>query len=67
MSCHHAPARGVALGRGPCIAYDTEVEGGEAGILLDGRGRPIVIPATAKERVAAIEQWIKNLDLYPVE
>jgi len=35
------------------------------GILLDGRGRPIDVPAEARARVAAIEQWIANLDLYP--
>ncbi len=67
VRCHLAPAKGVDLGRGPGVAYDTEVEGGEAGILLDGRGRPIRIPAGAKERVAAIEQWSRNLDLYPVK
>jgi uncharacterized protein (TIGR01319 family) len=63
--CHIEPAKGVDVGAGPGQALDTEIEGGEAGILLDGRGRPLVIPGDAGERVAAIEQWIENLDLYP--
>lgn len=67
VKCHIEPARGVDVGRGPGVAFDTELDGGEVGILLDGRGRPIAIPASAKERVAAIEQWIHNLDLYPVK
>jgi uncharacterized protein (TIGR01319 family) len=63
--CRIEPAKGVDVGAGPGQALDTEIEGGEAGVLLDGRGRPLVIPGDAGERVAAIEQWIENLDLYP--
>ncbi|MCB9897580.1 MAG: glutamate mutase L [Planctomycetes bacterium] len=67
VRCRIEPSKGVDVGHGPGVAFETEVEGGEAGILLDGRGRPIRIPSVAKERVAAIEQWIRNLDLYPRE
>jgi hypothetical protein len=35
------------------------------GLLLDGRGRPLRMPADAAERLAAIERWIADLDLYP--
>jgi uncharacterized protein (TIGR01319 family) len=59
------PARGVDVGAGPGQALDCELEGGEAGLLLDGRGRPIVLPADARERVAALERWAEALDLYP--
>lgn len=64
-ACEIVPAKGVDVGAGPGQTLRTEVEGGEAGLLLDGRGRPIAIPDTAAERVAAIETWIENLDLYP--
>lgn len=65
IRCRIEPAKGVNVGAGPGVAVDTELEGGEAGILLDGRGRPIRIPGDSEQRVAAIEQWIENLDLYP--
>jgi len=63
--CRIEPAKGVDVGAGKGQPLDTELEGGEAGILLDGRGRPLAIPGDASARVAAIEQWIENLDLYP--
>jgi len=61
------PARGVDVGAGPGVPLDCELEGGEAGLLLDGRGRPIVLPADAAARVAALERWSAALDLYPRE
>jgi uncharacterized protein (TIGR01319 family) len=63
--CRIEPARKVDIGAGPGAALDTELEGGEVGILLDGRGRPLEIPDSPSERVAAIERWSSNLDLYP--
>jgi uncharacterized protein (TIGR01319 family) len=63
--CRIEPAKGVDVGAGPGVAVDTELAGGEAGLFLDGRGRPLQIPTSPAERVASIEQWIENLDLYP--
>ncbi len=63
--CRIEPARGVDAGAGPGTPLETELEGGEVGILLDGRGRPIEVPSESAARVAAIERWIENLDLYP--
>jgi uncharacterized protein (TIGR01319 family) len=63
--CRIEPARGVDIGAGPGAALETEIEGGEVGILLDGRNRPIEIPEEPAERVAAIERWSGNLDLHP--
>ncbi|GJM20690.1 MAG: hypothetical protein DHS20C15_06050 [Planctomycetota bacterium] len=65
--CTIEPAKGVDVGAGPGQVLNTEIEGGEAGIFLDGRGRPVQVPADAQQRVAAIETWIENLDLYPRE
>jgi uncharacterized protein (TIGR01319 family) len=64
-NCHITPSKGVDVGAGPGQAFQKTIEGGEVGILLDGRGRPLHIPSSAKERVSAIEEWIENLDLYP--
>ncbi len=63
--CRIEPSRGVDVGAGPGVALETELEGGEVGLILDGRGRPIEVPSTAAERVAAIEAWNAALDLYP--
>jgi len=59
------PARGVDVGAGPGVPLDAELEGGEVGLLLDGRGRPLAMPSDARERIASIERWIAALDLYP--
>jgi len=59
------PARGVDVGAGPGQPLACELQGGEAGLILDGRGRPIELPADARERVAALERWAAALDLYP--
>jgi hypothetical protein len=64
---HLAPARGVDVGAGPGASLSVELEGGEVGLILDGRGRPIELPADAAARVAALESWNAALDLYPRE
>lgn len=65
VHCRIEPSKGVDVGAGPGIPVETDLAGGEAGILIDGRGRPLQMPLQPAERVAAIEQWIQNLDLYP--
>ena len=65
-SCEIEPAKKVDCGAGPGKALRVEVHGGEVGLLLDGRGRPLVMPEDPGQRVGAIERWIDELDLYPV-
>ena len=59
------PARGVDVGAGPGRRIETQAVGGEVGLVLDGRGRPIVFPAQAGARRAAVLKWIKAMDAYP--
>ena len=59
------PARGVDVGAGAGQPLDAELQGGEAGLIFDGRGRPIELPKDPRERVAALERWAEALDLYP--
>jgi len=59
------PARGVDVGAGPGRRIETQAVGGEVGLVLDGRGRPIVFPVQAGARRAAVLKWIKAMDAYP--
>ncbi len=62
-----SPAKHVDVGNGPGNPVEVELKGGEAGILLDGRGRPLQIAKTPSERVESITRWSAALDLYPKE
>jgi hypothetical protein len=37
------------------------------GLLLDGRGRPLQLPADHNTRVASLTKWYQAVDLYPKE
>lgn len=43
------------------------IEGGVVGIVLDGRGRPFVMPQGKEERIAKLKKWYTALDMYPAE
>ncbi len=59
------PARQVDLGEGKGTPATRKVKGGAVGLLLDGRGRPLQLPADAKTRVAALTKWHQAVKLYP--
>jgi uncharacterized protein (TIGR01319 family) len=59
------PARGFDIGAGPGHALNTAVEGGVVGIIIDARGRPLVLPAESEERRKKLLEWFKALDIYP--
>lgn len=59
------PAKTVNLGQGAGVPVSREVQGGVVGLLLDGRGRPLQLPADQSARVAALTKWFKAVDLYP--
>ena len=59
------PAKGVDVGEGKGNASTRPVKGGVVGLLLDGRGRPLQLPAEQQTRVAALTRWYKAVDLYP--
>lgn len=59
------PAKTVNLGQGTGTAVSREVQGGVVGLLLDGRGRPLQLPADEATRVAALTKWFNAVDLYP--
>lgn len=59
------PERGWDVGAGVGQELNATVKGGEAGLVLDGRGRPIVFAEDKTERVAQISKWSDILELYP--
>ncbi|MFH0939195.1 MAG: glutamate mutase L [Planctomycetota bacterium] len=56
-------ARTVDVGAGPGKSIERTVRGGHAGLMLDGRGRPLALPADAAERVSANQRWMKSFGL----
>ncbi|NNE43278.1 MAG: methylaspartate mutase, partial [Gemmatimonadetes bacterium] len=59
------PAKGCDLGWGPGKTVDKELHGGVVGLMLDGRGRPIVLDPDDPNRVNMIRSWTDALDAYP--
>ena len=58
------PERGLDVGAGPGKPVTREVRGGTVGIILDGRGRPLKLPESQKERRQAVEGWLRALEVY---
>jgi len=61
------PARGFDVGRGRGHALRTTLHGGVVGILLDCRGRPLVLPSEPARRWQKLRGWALAVDLYPSE
>jgi len=59
------PARGFDVGAGPGKRLEREVKGGTVGLVLDGRGRPLELPADRTSRREQIGRWVKSMALYP--
>jgi len=59
------PAKQVDLGEGKGVSVTRDVRGGEVGLLLDGRGRPLQLPTDSQKRLAALIRWHRAVDLYP--
>ncbi|KPL00317.1 MAG: methylaspartate mutase [candidate division Zixibacteria bacterium SM23_73_2] len=61
------PLRGFDLGEGKGSKVETEIHGGVNGIIIDGRGRPFVLPEDHKTRIQKLKEWMIALDIYPKE
>lgn len=59
------PARAVDVGAGKGVPVERRARGGVVGLVLDGRGRPLQLPKKQDERVHALAEWHKTLNLYP--
>jgi len=61
------PAKRFDAGKGDGHIVETTIMGGAAGVLMDARGRPLVLPEEVGARRRLLQEWFKALDLYPEE
>jgi uncharacterized protein (TIGR01319 family) len=59
------PARKFDVGAGRGKEIHSEINGGVAGVIIDARGRPLVLPEDRSERVRKLTEWNNALDVYP--
>jgi hypothetical protein len=59
------PAKSVNLGAGAGVAVTRDVQGGVVGLMLDGRGRPLQLPADQQARIEMLTKWFDAVGLYP--
>ena len=58
------PEKGFDCGAGPGKPVERQVRGGSVGVILDARGRPLVLPGTRAESAALMATWVEALGLY---
>ncbi len=61
VECKPGKAFDFGDGKGRSRTYTTVA--GEIGLVLDGRGRPIVIPVEDAERAATMRRWLESMGL----
>ena len=59
------PGRGLDIGAGKGEPIETTIFGGVVGLLLDGRGRPFILPGSKTERIASLQKWSTATNEYP--
>ncbi|MEO0078218.1 MAG: glutamate mutase L [candidate division WOR-3 bacterium] len=59
------PERGFDVGAGPGKVVEGKVEGGLSGVIIDCRGRPLVLPEDDNQRRTALRKWAGQLGAYP--
>jgi hypothetical protein len=60
-----SPARHFDLGEGRGKPVSKKLTGGVCGVVIDTRGRPLVLPKDKAERINALNKWAKIMNLYP--
>jgi hypothetical protein len=57
------PARGIDVGAGKGRPHAVQVRGGVAGLILDARGRPLLLPPSADTRIRKLREWLTAFTL----
>jgi hypothetical protein len=61
------PSRRFDVGKGLGQIYETEIEGGVVGIVIDTRGRPLQIPENRVQSRSKLLEWFSSIEAYPEE
>ncbi|MAX35552.1 MAG: methylaspartate mutase [Gimesia sp.] len=59
------PSRGYDFGNGPGKRTEFKARGGKVGLILDARGRPLVVPTSETDHLSELNSWVEELQLYP--
>ena len=59
------PGKSVNVGAGFGEQINTDIYGGQVGIIIDGRGRPLQINQSSSKRIADLKKWSDAVDEYP--
>lgn len=57
------PSKRMDMGEGRGREITVEVEGGTVGLIIDGRGRPLILPEDDETRIAKLKEWHAALGL----
>jgi hypothetical protein len=60
-----SPRKGFDVGAGSGHHLETKVSGGLVGLIIDARGRPLILPEDKQVRQRKLMEWITALELYP--
>lgn len=63
LALYPAPTVDVGLGPGQHARASDPLEGGLLGLIVDARGRPLVLPRQEEERLAKIREWRQSLGI----
>lgn len=58
------PTRSFDCGEGKGKRVEAELTGGVVGIIIDCRGRPLLLPTQDRERTEYLNKWTKALNIY---
>jgi len=61
------PERNFDFGAGRGRVVEKVVRGGEVGLIIDCRGRPLTLPQEALARTRQLAEWMKILEIYPAD
>ena len=58
------PKRGMDMGMGPGKSVSGTVHGGVVGLVIDSRGRPLMLPEDSIQRKTKLMEWFQALSMY---
>jgi uncharacterized protein (TIGR01319 family) len=57
------PTKNFDVGAGKGNKIEAKLEGGTVGIVIDGRGRPLVLPEDLTTRISKLREWLEAMGL----